>query len=299
MIGRKYKNFKNLRNKRILITGCTSGLGLKLAEELARRDATLVLACRDTEKGEKICNKLIETTKNSKIFVKQVDFASLQSVQDLCDSLLEEGDPIFALVNNVGIFYHPPERTEDNLEITFQTNYLSHFLLTLKLLPLLRTQEESRIVFISSQAHLKIDRCPQKEFHTVFEDTSENRFQAYQYSKFCLNLFARRLATILPAPTKLSVHCVDPGNVETSIFRYFPQLSNPYLYYLQKPLRLICIKTPVEGVQGVLYALLSDRPGFYIQGIETTSNFNNLLLNPLLGDILWQISRGIVETRLN
>lgn len=301
LIGRKYKSFKNLVDKRIVITGCTSGLGLKLAEELSRRKAHLVLVSRDFEKGQKICNQLIETTKNENITVEEVDFASLQSVEDLCDRLTEQGEPIYALVNNIGIFYHPPQRTEDNLEVTFQTNYLSHFLLTLKLLPLLRKENtDSRIVFVSSQAHLQVDRCPQKEFHKVYEDSRENRFQSYQYSKFCICLFARHLSNLLPAPTNLSVHCVDPGNVETQIFRHFPQLANPILYYLQKPLRLLCIKTPVEGIQGFLYALLSERkPGFYIEGIENTSDFNNLLLNPLLGDILWKISRGMVEKRLN
>jgi retinol dehydrogenase-12 len=284
-----------------VITGCTSGLGLKLAEELSKKKATLILACRDLEKARKIRDRLIVESGNSRITVEQVDFTSLQSVQELAERIIQSTSRIFALVNNVGIFYHPSEETKDNLEITFQTNYLSHFLLTLKLLPLLREQEkDARIIFVGSKAHLCVDRCPQKELHQTFEDSRDNRFLSYQYSKFCLTLFGKRLSNILSSPTHLSVHCVDPGNVETQIFRHFPQLSNPWLYLLQKPLRLLLIKTPLEGIQGILFALLSDKkPGFYIEGIENSERYNPLVLNPLLGDILWQLSRQIVEARLN
>lgn len=282
----------------IIITGATSGLGLALAEDLAKRSATLVLACRDTEKGNEIRAKLIKTSRNENISVEKVDFTSLQSVQDFAEKLLIQGQPIFAIVNNAGLFFHPPQQTKDNLEVTFQTNYLAHFLLTIKLLPLIRKSiKDARIINITARDHLHVDRFPQKEFHTEFDDSQANRFQAYQYSKFCLTLFAGKLSELLSSTTNVSVHCVDPGNVETGIFRHLPPFSNRIFYWLQRPIRPLILKTPNEGIQGVLYALLEDpKPAFYIEGTHASSNYNPLLHNPILTDTLWRISRTLCES---
>lgn len=93
--------------------------------------ATLVLACRDTEKGllakEYILKRIIG--KKAKIFVKQLDLASFRSIIKFADVINCEFQEVYALVNNAGIFYHPQQLTEDGFEITYQTNYLGILLL--------------------------------------------------------------------------------------------------------------------------------------------------------------------------
>lgn len=294
LIGKKYKSNKLLKNKRILITGATSGIGLELSKQLANRGANLVIACRDFDKGQLLKSSLIKSTNNQNIEVEVVDFAYLKSVQLFCEKQLKLNLPIDILINNAGIFFHPPQNTKDNIEITFQTNYLSHFLLTVRLLPLLRKSPDSRIINITSKAHILIDRCPQKEFHQQFEDSRENRWEAYEYSKFCLTSFAYKLSDLLSSSTNISVHCVDPGNTETNLLRHFYKYSNNFLLNILKPLRLLVAKTPNEGIQGILYAILSQKkPGFYIEGIKDTTYYNQLILNHLLADILWTISRNL------
>ena len=174
-IGRKYKSTKNLENQLIIITGATSGIELSLAKDLSKRSANIVLAVRDIEQGKAVREELIESSGNSNILVEHLDLTSLKSVLSFCEKILKENTSICALINNAGIFYHPPENIQDNLDITFQTNFLAQYVLTIKLIPLLRANKGgSRIIFVSSQAHQYVDRFPQAEFHLSFEDSPEN-----------------------------------------------------------------------------------------------------------------------------
>lgn len=237
----------------------------------------MIVATSDPRISEEILkNSFFE----SNIQVELVDFTRLQSVGEFCNRLIRKSTPIDILINANEIFDHPAELTEDKVEITFQTNYLSHFLLTVKLLPLLKRSRDSRIINIISGSHKSVERSPKKEFHQLYKDTLENRRLAYQYSKFCLATFAWKLGEIIRSQN-ISVHCVDPGNCARTPIH-----------------RLIC-KTPNEAIQGILFTVLSDKkPGFYIEGLEETLNYNRLVSNPLLADILWTISRKMCERSL-
>lgn len=209
-----------------------------------------------------------------------VDFTRLQSIGEFCNRLIRKSYPIDILINATEISGHPAELTEDRVEITFQINYLSHFLLTVKLLPLLKRSRDSRIINITSASHRLVERLPKKEFHHLYKDSPENRRIAFQYSKLCLTSFSWKLAEILRYPN-VSVHCVDPGN------------------YTTHPIYQIFRKTPSEAIQGILHVVLSDRkPGFYIEGIGETPSYNKLVSNLLLANILWTISRKLCDRSL-
>lgn len=206
---------------------------------------------------------------------------------------------MYALVNNAGIFYAEPADTDDGIEVTFQTNYLSPFLLTLLLLPALRFNSTgSRVINLSSRAHLNPTVFPKPEFHNRFEDTCDNRMQAYQYSKFYLVLFAQRLSTLLEH-SKVTVHCVDPGNAETCIFRTFPPLANRLFFALQWPIRFFVIQTPNEASQSVLHALLVTKsPPFYIENLSASTAIHRRAYDPILSNALWLNSRKLCKNRL-
>lgn len=261
----------------MLVVGPSSTIGIELIKELSSREAELIVATSDPAISEEILkNSFFE----SNIQVELVDFTRLQNVGEFCNRLIRKSTPIDILINATEIIDHPAELTEDKVEITFQTNYLSHFLLTVKLLPLLKRSRDSRIINITSSSHRAVERSPKKEFHQLYKDTPENRKRAYQYSKFCLSTFAWKLGEIIRSPN-LSVHCVDPGSCA----------KNPFQ-------RLIS-KTPNEAIQGILFTVLSDKkPGFYIEGLAETQNYNRLVSNPLLADILWTISRKMCERSL-
>ncbi|KAG5894631.1 hypothetical protein JTB14_026162 [Gonioctena quinquepunctata] len=241
----------------IIITGGNSGIGRALAVELAQRGATLVLACRDVEKGLNAKAYIISRLKNKsvQIFVKELDLSRIRSIVKFSEELNKEFSEIYALVNNAGIFYHPQGLTEDGYEVTLQTNYLGHFILTHHLLKLLKKSVHARIVNVTSEAHRNVNvydlnavtKC-QKEFR--------DHFVAYGVSKLALILFTKEFAKKL-SNTNIIVNTVNPGNVETAIFRNFPSLSNPWLFALQWPIRLIVIKSPHQGAQTILHTLLT------------------------------------------
>lgn len=199
-------------------------------------------------------------------------------------------------MNNAGVFYAKPANTIDGIEVTFQTNYLSSFLLSLLLLPALRKHSSSRIINVSSRAHLVPTEIPNPEFHQAFEDTSTKRFEAYQYSKFCMTLAAHHLVGVLNNST-VRVHCVDPGNTETSIFRSFPPLADPLFFALQKPIRFFVVKTPHEGIQSILHGLLAVDPPFYIENLSAGET-NQRILYPTLSNTVWQMSRNMCRNYL-
>lgn len=255
-----------------------------------------MLACRDIEKGTRISKDIISSTNNSRISVEHLDLTSLASVSAFSKRIINLNQPVFALVNNAGIFYAKPSNTVDAIEVTFQTNYLSPFLLSLLVLPALRKHSSSRIINLSSRAHLIPTEIPNPEFHQTFEDTSLKRFEAYQYSKFCLTLSAHHLSEISDQRT-VKVLCVDPGNTETNIYRSFPQLANPVAFALQKPIRFFCVKTPTEGIQSILHGLLANDPPFYIENLSE-GTINHRVLYPTLSNTIWQMSRNMCKNYL-
>ncbi|XP_059610287.1 retinol dehydrogenase 12-like [Phlebotomus argentipes] len=298
-LGRKCRCKRNLSGRLVIVTGASSGIGRALAEELARKGANLILACRDVKKAEIVREKISVTTGNSNIRVSELDLASLESVERFSQDILNTVESIYALVNNAGIFYSSPRNTEDGFEETFQVNYLSVFLLTLLLLPAIRRHcDPARIVNVGSEGHLHAWPFPQPEYHRVFDDSREDRFRAYFYSKFCLTLFSWRLAS-LSENSNISVHCVDPGSAETSIFRNFPPLVNKLSKWVQKPVRIFVVKTPHEGAQSVLHAILSpEKPPFYIRNLKEEEEIHCRLSDPLLGITLWRMSRKMCGHRL-
>jgi retinol dehydrogenase 12 len=260
-----------------LFIGPTPVIGLELVKELSSRETELIVATSDPEISKKISE---ESFFESNIQVELVDFTRLQSIGEFCNRLIRKSEPIDVLINGTELVDHPAELTEDKVEITFQTNYLNHFLLTVKLLPLLKRSRDARIINITSSSHKAVERSPKKEFHQLYRDTPENRRRAFEYSKFCLTTFGWKLSEIIRSQN-VSVHCVDPGKFSTN------------------PLFSLISKTPSEAIQGILFVILSDKkPGFYIEGVETSLNYNRLASNLLLADILWTLSRKMCERSL-
>lgn len=258
------------------------------------------MACRNLEKIQVISKNLQKTTKNINIYPEYLNLQSFDSIVNFTKSIIDKKITVYALVNNAAIFYEKPSLTVDNIEITFQTNYLGPFLLTILLMPTLRNYNgPSRIINVSSEAHINIDVYPQPELHAIFDDTPLQRFNAYSYSKFCLVIFSNRLQQ-LHSNTSISVHCVDPGNCETNIYRNFPLLSNYWLYLLQKPIRFFIVKTPIEGAQSILHCILkSSTPSFYIKDLNEYTNINYKCFDPIFSDSLWLMSRKMCSQHLN
>ena len=187
----------------IVITGATDGLGKGIAEELAPTGARLVLHGRNEEKGQALLEEL-RLRATGELEWRLADFASLDDVRGLVDELLDE-QRIDALVNNAGIgTAGGREESEDGYELTFQVNYLAPFLLTRRLLPLIKSSAPSRIVNVSSAGQAPID------FDDVMLEEHYSGVQAYCQSKLALVMLTFDLAEELEG-SGVTANCLHPG----------------------------------------------------------------------------------------
>ncbi|KAM8714251.1 hypothetical protein ACLKA7_014394 [Drosophila subpalustris] len=251
MQGGQFKKQTDETGKVVIVTGSNTGIGKETVLELARRGATVYMACRDESRAEKARNEIIKETNNNNVFFRELDLASLESIRKFVEGFKKEQDKLHILINNAGIFRGPRRLTKDGFEMQMGVNHMGHFLLTSLLIELLKKSAPSRIVNVSSMAHtmvtLKID--------DLNSEKSYNETVAYSQSKLANVMFTRELAKRLKG-TGVTVTALHPGVVDTEIFRNTAILQSNIVQYFFKPLLWPFIKTPKSGAQTTLYAAL-------------------------------------------
>ena len=174
------KNIPDLTGKIIIVTGATSGLGKEATRVLAKKNATVIMAVRNTKKGEDVKLEILNRYPKSKIEVKELDLSDLNSIKKFSDNILMKFKRLDILINNAGIMMCPYSTTKDGFEIQMGTNHLGHFALTGHLFPLLKKTQHSRIVITSSMAH-KWGKIDLTDFN--WETRTYKTNQAYGDSK--------------------------------------------------------------------------------------------------------------------
>ena len=197
----------DLSGKTILITGAASGIGVETARALLGAGATVVLAVRDTAKGQSVAQELSDSTGNRGVSVLELDLSSLASVRRATDEFLQKWPRLDVLINNAGVMATPPEMTADGFEIQFGTNHLGHFLLANLLLPALLKAAPARVVSLSSSGHRRSDiHWDDLMYHTRPYD----KWEAYGQSKTANALFAVGL-TQKYADQGLTANALNPA----------------------------------------------------------------------------------------
>jgi NAD(P)-dependent dehydrogenase (short-subunit alcohol dehydrogenase family) len=211
-----------------VVTGANSGLGLETARQLARHGATVVLACRSSERGAAAAADIRQTAPDARLDVQELDLASLESIRIAADALRARYDRIDLLVNNAGVTYTDRELTADGFELQFGTNHLGHFALTTQLLDRLVPVEGSRVVTVSSLGHWL--RC-RFDLDDLRAERGYNRFVAYSRSKLANLLFTydlhRRLVAAGAPTLALAAH---PGGSDTGIINHVPGAAFMHRY---------------------------------------------------------------------
>ncbi|WP_245159447.1 SDR family oxidoreductase [Brevundimonas intermedia] len=179
----------DLSGKLAIVTGATGGLGLETALVLAGKGAEVVLAARNPNKGAE-AERLVRTRHPAaNVRFDLLDLGDLASVAAFSDRHLAAGRPIDILINNAGVMALPTRQTTvDGFEMQFGTNYLSHFALTCRLLPLL-TQAQARVIQLSSVAH----RSGHIRLDDLNSTTGYSPWSVYQQSKLAMLMFAIEL----------------------------------------------------------------------------------------------------------
>jgi retinol dehydrogenase-12 len=192
------------------VTGATSGIGLETSRQLAASGARLILGVRDPRRGGEVARRIGQEGGQAEVL--SLDLASFASVREAAARLATTHDRLDVLVNNAGIALPRRELSIDGHELTWQTNFLSHVLLTRLLLPALSRGSKPRIVSVSSEGH----RWGRIDWDNLELDRGYRGFRAYANSKLGQILFTRELARREPGVTANALH---PGAIATNIWR--------------------------------------------------------------------------------
>ncbi|XP_039221487.1 dehydrogenase/reductase SDR family member 13-like isoform X1 [Crotalus tigris] len=237
------RNAVSLRGKTVLITGGNVGIGKATAVDLARRGARVILACRDKARGESAVCDIRRESGNSEVILMILDLANLNSVRAFAQTFLKSEPRLDILINNAGVF--KDGQTIDGFDLGFQVNHLAHFLLTHLLLDQLKRCAPSRVVIVSSDAHLfgKID------FRTIHKPVEGMKKGTLSYcnSKLANILHTRELANRLEG-TNVTCYVVHPGLVRTEVFRSFP----PWVFWFL-PFGQLLLRDCDAGAQTSIY----------------------------------------------
>lgn len=221
------KDIPDLSGRLAVVTGATGGLGLETALALAGAGAEVVLAARNPGKGREAEALIRARHPQANVRFEQVDLARLTDVAGFAERMLADGRPIDILVNNAGVMaLATRQTTADGFEMQFGTNYLSHFALTARLLPLL-TAASARVAQLASIAH-KGGRIRLDDLNYAH---GYRAWPVYQQSKLAMLMFAIELQRRSDANgwglTSVAAH---PGYAHTDLIANGPGQSAGGLY---------------------------------------------------------------------
>ncbi|XP_031616470.1 retinol dehydrogenase 12-like [Contarinia nasturtii] len=287
MQGAKFKNEIKATDKRVIITGTTSGIGLETARELAKREAHVYMACRDMKTCETVRDDIILDAKNRNVHCLECDLSSMESIRNFVKKYKEKENRLDILINNAGVMRCPHSLTKDGFEMQLGVNHMGHFLLTNLLLDLIKKSSPSRIINVSSSAHLK----GEIKTSDLNSEKSYDAGDAYNQSKLANILFTRELARKLSG-TGVTVNAVNPGLVDTKITRHMGVFKS-FSGVIFKPLTWPFLKTSRSGAQTTLMVALDPKfdsiSGLYYSNCEK-AQVSEAAKNKTVGEWLWKVS---------
>jgi NAD(P)-dependent dehydrogenase (short-subunit alcohol dehydrogenase family) len=277
-----------VKDKILLITGGTDGIGKAAAHSLALQGARLLLHGRDAEKGARTVAEIKARSQNPAVEFMQADFSSLAEVRRLAADVIEKVPRVDVLVNNAGGIFTKRAESKDGYEMTFAVNHLAPFLLT----HLLMKTVSARIVTTASDAH--------RGRAIAFDDLQATRkyspMGAYGMSKLANVLFTRALAKRLQG-TSVTATCLHPGFVRTSFGR-----NNEVSPLLKGIFGLVSrfARTPEKGAETLVYLASSPQ----VQGASGGYYFDCKLTAPSpaaqddeAAERLWELSEKLCFER--
>ena len=275
-----------IKNKNVLITGATSGIGEATAIDLAKKGANIFFIARNNLKAQNLSDKIeFISGRRPKFFI--ADLASLKNIKESALEFISLDIPLHVLLNNAGLINNNRKETVDGFEEVFSINHLAYFYLTHLLLDKLKEGTPSRIINVSSGAHAFV-----KGFN--FDDVNSLKeykpFKVYGYSKLANILFTKKLSQVLENEN-IIVNCLHPGVVGTG-FGQNNGIFSKILFNLSKPF----MRSSEKGAETSIYLCsspdVSDVSGqyFYNCKIAKTTSWAN---NQEDADRLWDLSKEL------
>ena len=269
-----------------IVTGANSGLGAVTARELAGKGAKVILAVRNTAKGETAAEQM-----TGDVEVRQLDLQDLSSVREFADGV----DKVDVLINNAGIMATPYALTKDGFESQIGTNHLGHFALTNLLLPKLT----DRVVTVSSYMH-KVGRISLDDLN--WKTRRYSAWPAYGQSKLANLLFTSELQRRLEASgSPLRALAAHPGYSHTNLQG---QSGHKFGDALMSAATRAVATDADFGARQTLYAASQDLPGdtfvgprFSFLGRTQPVGRSRAAQNASTATALWELSEQLTDTK--
>lgn len=290
-----------------IVTGANSGIGFGVSTRLAVAGAEVILAVRNLTKGHQAAQAIRAAHPAAQVSVEPLDLASLASVEAFATRMLARGQALTTLINNAGIMAVPTRQTTaDGFELQFGSNYLGHFALTGRLLPLLRQAGASRVVTMSSL----YNRIARIDFSDLQSERSYRPYRAYGQSKLATLLFALHLQH-LSARQHWGIlsTAAHPGATRTNLQSTGPSLGRArtgegLLMRLSKRISWMWQDIP-QGALPALYAATSPHAaggGYYgpggfaeLTGFPAAAKIPRRAADESTAERLWQVSEHLTH----
>ncbi len=291
-------NIADQSGKIAIVTGASSGIGYETARVLANKNAKVIIAVRNPQKGEKALEKIKAENAGADVSVMIVDLADLKSVEKFAKEYRKKYDRLDLLINNAGVMVPPYSKTSDGFELQFGTNHLGHYALTGHLVDLLKKTAGSRVVNVSSMAH--------NRGNLQFDDLNwENRkykpWSAYGDSKIANIYFTRELKKRFEANNiDVMVTAAHPGWTATELQRNTGLASFLNNFFAQDI---------SMGALPTLYAAVGEdvNSGDYfgpsgfmeMNGYPKKVDSNKLSKDDKIAVMLWKVSEDLTNVKYN
>lgn len=227
----------DLVDRRCIVTGASSGIGKEIARNLAYFGATVVLACRNRDRGSAALQEIVEDSGNDRLSLLPLDLADPESIRGFVQQVTVQGKPVHVLVNNAATFMQKRVTTDAGREVTWATNALGPFALTNLLSKTLVKSGPSRVVNVASKLAGGLDLED-----LDFETRRYSGVKAYKQSKQANRMLSWGLQARIG--NEVAVTACHPGGVNT---RIYDNLSGIAAAVMSVGRRFL--KSPAEGAR--------------------------------------------------
>ena len=238
--------------KTIVLTGGTNGIGREATHAFLSKGYTVLLVYRNQQKARQLKSQVaIKYPKSQLHLMPPCDFSKLDEVQRCAQYIAQNYKTIDFLVNNAGTALMSKQFSEGGIEKNFVVNHLAHFVLTMHLLPNLKTANHARIIHTSSEAHYK----PNSNFMKDLNFTEKKYFvlDAYGNSKLANVMFAISLSEKL-RNTNIVSHSFHPGRVKSGIWPRNTWYEKIFTFVLQ-----LFLLSPAKGIRPLLMLAFDEK----------------------------------------
>jgi len=291
------ENIPNQKGKVVIVTGSSSGIGFEAARVLAEKEASVIIAVRNLEKGNKAAEKITAQNNDADLTVLELDLANLESVKNFAENFNKDYSRLDLLINNAGVMIPPYSKTANGFELQFGTNHLGHFSLTAQLLKALLKTDKARIVNVASSAH-KVGNLNFDDL--TWEKRSYTAWRAYGDSKISNLYFTYELDRKLKEKKlDLLVTAAHPGYTATELQRNMGLLEFFNNIFAQDVSMgaLPTLRAATEaGLKGAEYFGPS---GFMeMRGFPEQVESNKLSKDEAIAKKLWEVSEELTGVKV-